>query len=174
MAIRKLPERAVLLKLFIYDPDTGLLVRRIAENNRNHVGDIAGSAHSGGYLTVCVEGRSFLLHRIIWKMVTGEDPFFIDHIDGVRTNNRFANLRSVSSTENSKNQTRSRANTSGVIGVTRDNRRNKWRAQMVVGQRAIYLGDFVKFDDAVAARKEAEREHGFHPNHGKEGRRLYP
>ena len=36
-----------------------------------------------------------------------------------------------------------------------------------VNRKDIYLGRFDKFEDAVAARKKAERKHGFHPNHGR-------
>lgn len=171
MAFRKLPEQQTLLKLFNYDQDTGIVTRLTRPNNRNWVGEVVGSAHIGGYLTVCIDGISYLLHRVIWKMVTGEDPVLLDHGDGVRTNNRWRNLNSVSEAENCKNQARSCMNKSGVIGVCREarpNRTGKWIAQIGSGPTHRWLGAYPTFEQAVAARKAAEVELGYNSNHGRD------
>ncbi|EOA5908665.1 AP2 domain-containing protein, partial [Salmonella enterica subsp. enterica serovar Brandenburg] len=58
-------------------------------------------------------------------------------------------------------------NTSGALGVWREKRRNKWVAEIKVDRRKIHLGQFDNFDEAVAARKDAEVKYGLHENHGK-------
>ncbi len=100
-------------------------------------------------------------------METGEWPPHIDHIDGDKTNNRFPNLRNVGQDLNNKNAARRMDNTSGVTGVSFDLTKKKWHAYLHDHGCAVHLGFYLKFDDAVAARRHAEQERGFHPNHGR-------
>lgn len=91
----------------------------------------------------------------------------IDHINHIRTDNRIVNLRKASNTENSRNASIGSNNTSGAVGVWFEKRRNAWVAEIKVDRRKIHIGQFDTFDAAVAARKAAEVEFGFHENHGK-------
>jgi hypothetical protein len=116
-----------------------------------------------GYLQGCVFGKVYRAHRIIWKMVTGEDPpADIDHDNGKRSDNRWKNLFSRTRGENSKNQKVRSSNKSGVMGVHWDSRNQKWRAQ-------IHIGSYDTLEAAAAARRAAEKALGFHPNHGQRG-----
>lgn len=182
MAKRLLPDQALLLKLLRYEPETGELfwlertpdifpsqknaLRTCAAFNTRFAGKLAtGSPDSYGYLQIKILGRLVLLHRLVWKMVTGYEPDEIDHINGRRSDNRFSNLRPASHAENCKNRAVESRNKSGVSGVTWQS--GKWRARMKVDGRDITLGSFAEKDDAIRARKSAEREYGFHPNHGR-------
>lgn len=110
-----------------------------------------------------------MAHRLIHRLVTGDDPGYkqVDHINHTRSDNRWSNLRLVDGDRvNAKNKSRSASNTSGVTGVGWDKDRCKWYAQISVGGVRRRLGKFHSFDNAVAARKAAEREYGYHPNHG--------
>lgn len=184
MAPKPLPAHDVLLQLLSYDPETGILRwkergsewfnegRQTAKHNAaiwngKNAGAIAGYTSVRGYVFVRVIGVNYLAHRIIWKMMMGDDPDVIDHVDGDKGNNRWLNLRSVTPSENNRNQHIPRDNTSGVIGVCWVKRRSKWAAQIKAEGRSRYIGDFDTFEEAVAARKAAEREHGFHENHGR-------
>ena len=111
--------------------------------------------------------RLYYKHRLIWFMVTGEWPNQIDHINGNSLNNSWANLRNVNNQENGKNAKRSKANKSGRIGVCWATKDNAWRASIGVSGKTRFLGNFKTFDEACDARAKAEKEHGFHPNHGK-------
>ena len=93
MASRKLlPSQAELQEVFSYDPATGYLLRR---------GKRAGCRRPNGYRAVRFPGRGvFLEHRLIWKLVKNSDPDTIDHLNGVRDDNRIENLRAVSQQEN--------------------------------------------------------------------------
>lgn len=181
MANKKLPDPEMLRKLLDYDPETGSftwktrpasMFKRPRDEktwNTKYSGKPACiTAHNGGYLQCGLSGKSYLAHRIAWAIFFGTWPDGeIDHINGNRTDNRIKNLRAVSSSENSKNSSVPRTNTSGVVGVYWNTRDARWLAQIKVSRKQIYLGQFRDFDDAVKARKEAEKKYGFHPNHGK-------
>lgn len=168
-----LPEQHELLKLFSYEPNTGMLIRLVS-NNGNRSGSIVGWLNRLGYLKTGIAGRHYMTHRIIWKMVTGCEPDDVDHLDGNRANNRWDNLRSISSSENAKNRGHQRNNTSGVQGVSWVSSRRCWVASISIKGKDRTLGRFKAFSDAVEARHEAEMVFQFHPNHGSKGRPLYP
>lgn len=92
---RKIPENVS--EYFEYDPDTGVVIRLKTDNNAfsENVGQPVGFINSFGYLQVTHAGYSWRLHRIIWYLMTGEDPgtASIDHIDRNRSNNCWSNLR---------------------------------------------------------------------------------
>jgi len=178
-----LPSQEVLGELLDYDPATGKLSwKRRSEEwfphkghnaclrwNKTFAGKAAlDSLNSDGYRRGTLLLRSYLAHRIIWKLVHGVDPIDIDHIDGNRQNNRIENLRSVSRAENLRN-IRVRAGTvTGVIGVAFYKRVGRYTARINIGGgRYKHLGYFDTIEEASAVRKAAEAEYGFHPNHGR-------
>ena len=128
------------------------------------VGNISTST---GYYVAKIFGNQKELHRFIWFYMTGEWPEQIDHINGIRTDNRWHNLRNVSQFVNMKNTSLCTKNKSGRIGVIENKKNNTWIAQIQVNGKGIYLGTFHIFEDACAAREDAERKYGFHPNHGR-------
>ena len=135
--------------------------------NTKNAGNEAFTANDGhGYLCGAIFGSLYRAHRIIWKIVHNEDPPQIDHINGVRSDNRISNLRAVSNAANHKNMKRSSANSSGHTGVLWFARTRRWRSEITVDGRNVHLGYFLNLEDAVAARKEAEVRHGYHANHG--------
>jgi len=142
---------------------------RIANGwNRRWTGKVAGGIGIGRYFRVSIDGHMHLVHRVIWLMHYGSHPKNqIDHINGDRTDNRIANLRDASCTDNARNKSRRRDNKSGQIGVSWHKDTQKWVAQIGVNGRERHLGLFSSLDDAIFARKQAERVHGYHPNHGR-------
>ena len=121
------------------------------------------------YRRVKICGSMYKAHRLIWLLHYGEWPKqFIDHIDGNGLNNRIENLRDVNHTENLRNQRKSVRNTSGATGVYWCHYPPKWQARIRVNKKQIHLGYFTNKEDAIAARKAAEAEYGFHPNHGRD------
>ena len=101
-------------------------------------------------------------------MVYGEWIDEVDHIEGTRNDNRLAKLRDGSNGQNRKNIKLPRNNTSGAIGVSWVKNINKWRAYINFDGKRIGLGCFDDINDAVFARKSAEAEYGYHPNHGRQ------
>lgn len=160
-----MPSQERLRELFDYNPTTGNLHWKVKRPHREP-GDVAGTKSPTAY-RVDIKDRHYMLHRVIWVMHFGAIPdgLFIDHINGDPYDNRLENLRLVTNRLNMMNRKLSRTNTSGAMGVVKVGK--KWRAQLkVFGVRHI-IGIFENFEDAVKARRDAEREHGFHPNHGR-------
>lgn len=153
-----------LLYIYEYDPTSGDLRRRL-DTMGGTKGDLATYPHSQGYLSTCIGSKEYLAHRIIWFMQTGCWPDQVDHIDHDRSNNRWSNLREVSSRLNQLNMSQKKSNTSGVTGV-RVLPSGKYHAYIMVNRKQIALGSYDDINDAKAARQAAEVKYGFHANHG--------
>lgn len=155
-------------KLIAYDPDSGALTRIFRTSNSVKIGDKAGAISNHGYVRVSLDNKFYLAHRLAWLIMTGEWPDDqIDHINGIRHDNRWANLRQATNQENGKNQALRSTNKSGVTGVDWHSITGKWRAQITVNGKAVYLGVFTDIRDAEEARKTAEIKFAFHKNHGR-------
>lgn len=182
MATIVLPHRDRLLQLLSYDPMTGDLrwkERPMSDfaNANVRIGKAWNTANAGnpaltrvnsnGYMGGTLEGKSVLAHRIIWKLMTGKDADQVDHIDGVRTNNQWANLRDVDVAGNQKNTQLRKSNKTGVPGVMRYKRWSGSEPTYWVRIGAKTLGYFKNYDEAVSVRKAAEIGLGYHKNHGR-------
>jgi hypothetical protein len=137
--------------------------------NSRYAGKIAGTLGNMGYINVRVRGRSFLAHRIIWLLKTGELPEEIDHINHVKSDNRWNNLRNVSRKENTRNVCMRTDNVSGQHGRSWDTSRNKWLVQAAVAGHKYFLGRFNLGEEPLADEvlENFYASHGFHQNHGK-------
>lgn len=145
-----------LQSVVIYDPLTGVFINKIDRNPRALKGAVAGYTNTIGYTVIQINGRKMHAHRLAWLYMTGEWPLHeVDHINRIRSDNRFQNLRQSTPSENKQNTTDRINNTSGHRGVTWHKARQKWQAQISVMGKHLYLGTFDSVDDAAAARKEA-------------------
>lgn len=124
-----------------------------------------------GYLVGTLDKVRLLKHRVLVAMSIGDWPDEVDHINGLKSDNRSENLRAVTRTVNSKNLPISARNTSGVTGVTWHKNDNRWCANIHHMGKYIYLGGYKNFEDAVKVRKEAEIKYGYHQNHGRDSQR---
>mgnify|MGYP003706390801 CR=1 FL=1 len=151
-----------------YNPFTGDLKWKNPRARRVKPGDSAGNSNPNGYISVAVKSCSYQAHRLAWLIHYGRWPkHHIDHVNGDTRDNRIRNLREVSHAENCRNQKLHSTNSSGVVGVSWYKPIQKWRARITVNGRDIHLGCFTQKPDAIAARKAADVEYGFHPNHGR-------
>lgn len=148
-------------ELLSYDPSTGFVTRLKTVASRARAGQRAGSLNFQGYVVLQVDGKKFMLHRIIWLLAYGEWPDGeVDHINGDRSDNRLENLRLASRAENGRNM-RPRGGTAGLKGVYWHKRARKWCAQIVKDDVNHYLGLHDEPEDAHAAYCEAaKRLHG--------------
>lgn len=136
--------------------------------NAKFAGKEAFTAAAAGYRIGCVLGVALRAHHVIWCMETGSWPLHeIDHINGIRDDNRIENLRDVTRRENTMNRSLHSNNKSGFNGVYWNERDRRWRAGIIVNKRKIFLGSFRAKDDAIEARKAADFRYGFHANHGR-------
>lgn len=150
-----------------YEKETGLFFWIISKaNNRIKPGDIAGT-YVNGYIKIIINKKAYFAHRLAWLYVCGEWPKHqIDHINQIKDDNRFSNLRDAMDVENKRNRTKQKNNTSGVNGVSWYKRDKKWFAYIKVNGKQLDLGRHKDRFEAICARKSAENKHGFHLNHG--------
>jgi hypothetical protein len=103
-------------------------------------------SNTTGYLqiTISIQKKKspYRIHRIIYKMMTGLEPDEIDHINHIRTDNRWVNLRNSSSTQNKQNKSMHHNNVTKRKGVTFHKLSNKFMARIQVDKKPIYLGLF--------------------------------
>lgn len=169
MAKRILPTQEYLLQCLNYDPDSGVL--RWKQRPLEHFRDrrvfniwnarfphaVAGCKHSTGYVFLSLDDRKFKAHRIIWRMVTGEEPEEVDHRDTDRANNRWDNLREASRVTNIHNSTARSSSTTGLKGVSLDKRRGLFAAYLTVNKHRRFLGYFTTPEEAKRAYDDAAR-----------------
>lgn len=159
---RPLPSQEELQRCFRYEPDTGLLYWRArpelrANWNARYPGTIAGAKGARGHLHVLLNRRFLAVHRVVWKYVHGVDPpEEIDHRDGVKTNNRLANLRAATSSQNCMNMA---ARGQWPKGVYRYKRDGSFRAQIKIKGRTTYLGIYPTPEAAHEAYRVAAEKH---------------
>ena len=177
---KDLPSPELLRKLLRYEPETGKLFwlprpakmfsdqRSFNAWNARYADKEALTALDGqGYNTGSIYGKKYNAHRVIWAMAHNAWPVGdIDHINGMRTDNRLINLRNVSRSMNRRNAKMQSNNTSGHNGVSWYAGTGKWRADIRIDRVQKYLGSFPNIADAIAARKAAEADHGFTERHG--------
>ncbi len=140
-------------RLFTYDSSTGVL--------RNGGGN-AGKRHVRGYIQIYAGGAIWIAHRVAWAMHHGSwPPDQIDHINGVRDDNRICNLRLATARENCTNRAQPLSPTSGVRGVSWAKSCGKWLAQIKRNYKSYNLGYYDAIEEASAAYQKAAMEmHG--------------
>lgn len=167
-----------LRETFSYDPLSGVLVRRFiagSDTPKKFLGKPAGSLSKYGYVKVRFFKKMYQAHRLIWLYVYGELPEYVDHINGVRSDNRLANLRACRPFENQQNR-KVQKNATGLTGVRLDKRDGTYRSEITFRGQRKHLGTFRAAEDAYSAYLAAKRNlHQFNPSvrlaplNGKEG-----
>ncbi len=148
-----------LKELLHYDPETGLFTR--------FSGNVAGTIRPDGYVRITLAREPYYAHRLAFLYMTGYFPANdVDHINHIRGDNRWENLRVVTKSENHKNRQLTSHNTSGVVGVSWHKSTNKWIARIGREGQQTHLGLFATIEEAAAARAKASKQYGFHANHG--------
>ena len=172
MGKRKLPSQEHLNNILIYNKDTGKLYWKIdigcVFGRMLKSGDEAFTCkkanRSGFYYVSKMGGVNYYAHRVIWKIVYGEDPIQIDHIDGDKGNNKISNLRSVEHKFNQRNMRTGKVNKYGVVGISFDSVRKKYRVSIGRGKNRKNKR-FDRIEDAISQRKVWEEEMGYGPSH---------
>lgn len=179
---KKLPPPDILRKLLRYEPDTGKLFwlprpvemftsQRYAKSwNTKHAGvEALRIADGRGYFAGTLMGEMVLTHRVAWAIATGKWPTRnIDHINGIKNDNRLSNLREATTSENGMNRGMQANNTSGYKGVSWCKYKRKWVATIRVNRVGKILGRFASPEDAYEAYCKAVKS--FHGEFANDGR----
>lgn len=141
--VKPLPAAERLHELLVYDAATGVLVWR--KTGRT------ATERNGRYLRLTIKGKHFQAHRVIWKLMTGDDPpEEVNHWNRDGTDNRWTNLRLASSAQNHHYRTSVRR--SGLSRGFRRRENGNYQARIQVDGQEICLGTF-------ATAEEADRAH---------------
>jgi hypothetical protein len=152
---------------FRYEPETGRLFR-IRRLGKFPIGEAKGTINNQGYVVISLNGRPTLAHRVAWLLMTKKWPEEqVDHINRVKTDNRWCNLRAASLAQNNGNVIKKKTRDL-PIGVRRakDSNVKPFFAAISVNNKGLYLGSFRTPEEAHAAYLEAKRKyHGdFNPH----------
>jgi hypothetical protein len=142
-----------------YNAQTGIFTWRKNHRRPDLIGKTAGSIHSAGYISIAIHNVKRLAHRLAWFHITGAMPEgHIDHINGNKLDNSFANLRQVTRFGNLQNMRQAtKANKVGLLGVSAH--QGKWRAQIMVNGKRIRASGFDTPELAHQKYLELKREH---------------
>lgn len=133
-----------------YDPNNGNFKWLKSLGPRSKIGSVAGSLNNENYLHIKINGKRYKAHRLVFLYMTGEWPKDqVDHINNIRYDNRWCNLREAVNTENTYNYKVKKNNKLGVKGVYFY--RGKYRAQIQIEGQKIYLGEFNSLHEAKNA-----------------------
>lgn len=156
MAINIITHEELIYKVS-YNPETGLFFWNHNFGSRAAAGEVIGSDDMHGYKTVRLNKKSYKLHRLAWFYVNAEWPKGdIDHINGMRSDNRISNLRDVTRKINLENRTVSSKNACGLYGVYYDKRKKKYYSAISQNNKKIHLGMFETPEAAHAAYLQAK------------------
>lgn len=165
-------------KSFKYDRDSGKIFRSVTRGRFKEGTEVMPQRNEKRswypyikWTTVDGKSRIIAYHRLAWMLTNGsiEDGMVIDHINGDIEDNRLENLRVVTKATNSRNRKTAKNNSSGTQGVHLVERENDtfWKAEIRHNYDNIFIGSYNTKEEAIIARKAAERVLGFHDNHGR-------
>lgn len=150
--MRELLDLGYLRSVLDYDPETGIFIWKISPHHTVEVGSVAGGTNQRGYRRHKIKNKHFIAHRLAWFYVYGVWPKNeLDHINGNKEDNRIANLREATRSQNQNNMPKKRNNTSGYKGVSWHKVNKKWIAQTEVKGRAHFFGYYSTPEDAHVA-----------------------
>lgn len=142
-----------------YNPDTGIFIWKNPTSTCVKTGDIAGWIDFHGYHSIRLNKKIYRAHRLAWLYVYKKFPLKnVDHINGIRTDNRIENLREATTSENAQNKKKSMSNNkTGYLGVSKITNKNKWCAFIKVNGKNKNLGTFKTPELAFNAYINAKR-----------------
>ncbi len=141
-------------KYLDYNPKTGVITWKVTRGSRV-VGDLAGSPNNRGYLQIKLNRVSYKAHRLAFLICNKFLPPSIDHINGIKDDNRIINLRGCTQSENCRNTKTRSDNTSGYKGVYWVKALSKWTATVQVNKKRTTVGYFSCKHKAAEAYNEA-------------------
>jgi len=145
--------QGILYQRIVYYPLTGFFARRLPDGT---IGPIITSKSEKGYIRFRVKGRKYFGHVLAFLYMEGRFPTDqVDHINRIKTDNRWKNLREATNSQNQHNQGLYKNSSSAVHGIYY--RRGRWKARIVYNKKHIHLGSFITKREAVIARFKAEQ-----------------
>ena len=142
-----------LKELFHYSPETGIFTRLKTTTGKNKAGTIPGGDKSTGYIRIAINGKYYQAHRLAWLYMTGDFPKnCIDHINMIKTDNSWGNLRGATRSENNKNRN---AQSNNRLQLKNISKLSSGSYRVQVGSNGSYINKtFKKLEEAISYAKE--------------------
>lgn len=159
--------QAELKEVLTYNHETGIFTWN-SSRGKAIKGGVAGTLLDNGYLCIRYKGKGYKAHRLAFIYMNGFYPtdFDTDHINHIKTDNRWSNLRLVTKSENQRNRSLNANNKYGQTGIYHNKKKDTWQVSITINGKWKTINEFKDKEKAVQARKEAEVKYGFHKNHG--------
>jgi hypothetical protein len=141
----------------LFDYSNGVLYWKTSPRN-GWTGKPVNHKTSNGYLKAKVDGKLIPVHRLVWLLHYGDTPELIDHINGIRHDNRIENLRICNDSENARNRAKSSNNTSGYQNVVWNKSNRNYNVQITVNKRKMHIGVFDDVELAALVAEEARHK----------------
>ena len=144
-----------LREILEYQPETGLFFWKKKRNGIS-VGQLAGGKDRDGYIRIRIDNVKYAAHRLAWMYIHNDFPKnFIDHINGIKSDNRICNIRDVTRSENMQNLFKPQGRNI-YIGVYKNQNANTWYSKIEINGKQIRLGTFKTPEEANIAYKKAK------------------
>lgn len=155
MATKNYPTKEQLHQLFEYK-DGHLYYKLINKHSTKKVGDKAGYVNNSGYVSIGIQKKYYLAHRLIFAYHYGFFPKYIDHINGNRSDNTIENLREATLHQNNWNRKRIKNTKYPAKGIYKHSKyKNKFCVEIYAQGKRIHIGIFNSIDEATIASKQA-------------------
>lgn len=155
-----------LKELLEYNPDTGEFIW-LKSRLSSRIGEISGTLRPDGYRVMRLDSIQYRANRLAFLYMNGYHPeHVIDHINGIKGDNRWANLRHVTQGVNNKNTSKQANNSSGHTGIHITKGLGRFKARAKLNNKDVYLGTYDDIEDAIAARVAFNKDNGFTERHG--------
>jgi hypothetical protein len=130
-----------LKSILSYDLNTGIFTWIDCRVRYEKNGTVAGTLNKTGDVAIKINGKRYKAHRLAWLYVYGEFPEkLIDHINGIRNDNKISNLRLANRFQNAQNSRKPLNNSSGFKGVSFHKNTGRWQCRIRVNNKEIHLG----------------------------------
>ena len=145
----------------------GALYWKTPTGPRVKKGAIAGGMKNDGYRYITLRNKAYPAHRLIYLYWNGHMPFFVDHINGIKEDNKIDNLRAATRNQNGQNIPLKKNNSSGVKNVSWEKQSERWQVQLTINGKPRHFGCYKDLELASLIAYEArEKFHGTFANHG--------
>jgi hypothetical protein len=155
-------DQAYFLQYFHYDPKTGQLTWAVSRSNQIQAGTPINTISTSGYIVVQLLGKFLYCHRIAMIMagIDLKPTDCVDHINGVRTDNRIVNLRIATNSQNAQNSKLRKHNQSGLKGA-KLLQNGRYGSRIILNKKEYWLGTYATAQEAHEVYKKASmRMHG--------------
>jgi hypothetical protein len=143
-----------------YDPETGLMMWIKKSNRACKINTPFTKKDDKGYIRIKFKYKNYRVHQLGWFFVYGYWPEKeLDHINGIRDDNRISNLREVTHRQNSRNRPEHRRGHDVGIKFIKESKKNPWMAYSRVNKKQIYLGVYPTKQKAIEIVKNYEAIH---------------